>query len=103
MPSLLEENVGCKEQMTTKQYIELCDKVFCYVEKFFARSGNTAFPTVRQVARAINLRQNQVIEIVEDNDRLMLTYWNVDHHVTDGERFVESLGDWKCAANLPPP
>ena len=91
MQSLSEKEVG-RQEMNLAQYLKLKERVFNYVERFFARQKNTTFPTVRQVARAMGVRQSQVIEIVEDDNRLMLTYYNVDHHIADGDRFVESLG-----------
>lgn len=71
------------------------DRVFVYVENFFARHKGEEWPTVRQVARALRWKQQRVLDAVDgDPDgRLYTTYWYVDFKVRDGNRFIESYGD----------
>lgn len=63
-----------------------------YVEGYFQRSGRTDWPTVRQVARAVKLRQREVEMAVEDHPagNLMLTMYNVEGGTPLGEQFVET-------------
>ena len=64
-----------------------------YVERFFQRHECTQFPTCRQVAKALRMRNADVMQEVEDNDNLQTTYWNVGWYerVPDGDRFIETL------------
>ena len=63
-----------------------------YAERYFQRSGRTEFPTVRQVARALRLRQREVEMAVEDHptSNLFLTMYNVEGGTPLGEQFVET-------------
>lgn len=68
------------------------ERIRRYAERYFARHDSTAFPTVREVARALRLRQYKVeLECDGDPDcRLMLTgYGPEDGKV--GDLFVEVL------------
>jgi hypothetical protein len=64
-----------------------------YVEKFFSRSGQTQWPTVRQVARALGWRQSRVEETCDgDSDGLLfLSSYFTTPEPTLGEHFVERL------------
>jgi hypothetical protein len=41
-------------------------RLYGYVERFFARSGKTAWPTVRQAARSLGWKQEYVLSLIED-------------------------------------
>jgi hypothetical protein len=69
------------------------DRVFQYVENFFARQERPKFPTVRQVARALRWRQLRVEEAAYDDERLSLRCYNVSFEVPMGEYFVETYGE----------
>ncbi len=62
-----------------------------YVERFFARSGNTEWPTVRQAARALRWRMERV-EATCDGDpesELFLSSYHAYPEPTLAEHFVE--------------
>jgi hypothetical protein len=66
------------------------ERVRSYAERYFKRSGQTRFPTVRQVAHALGMRQVDVEQAVEDSDATMgLTYWLVEWKEPLGGHFVE--------------
>jgi hypothetical protein len=72
------------------------DRIIRYVERMFQRSGCTEFPTVRQIARALRLRQSEVWEWADgsygnDNQHLMVSYYNVEWEAPIGDWFVETL------------
>lgn len=81
--------------LTGTEYRQLVARIEGYVERAFQRSGRTAFPTVRQVARALRLRQGEVEDLVDDSDRLFLTSYFVAPPDPLGDHFVESYGEEK--------
>jgi hypothetical protein len=54
------------------------DRIFAYAERSFQRSGQTQFPTVRQVARACNCPQSLIEEAIESTGRGCLDGVNVE-------------------------
>lgn len=70
-------------------------KLYKYVEDFFARTGNTEWPTIRQTARSLKISQKEVAQLVEDHDDLFTSYYNVEgrHKLPLGDFFIESTGD----------
>ncbi len=66
-----------------------------YVERSFQRSGQTGFPTVRQVARAIGIRQDEVEGAVDDHPtgNLQLTYYRAAVMPPLGDYFVETISE----------
>ncbi len=65
-----------------------------YVEGRFQASGRTAFPTVRQCAKACRLTQKRVLDMAEDVENLQLTYYrSVEFEVPDGDWFVETINE----------
>jgi hypothetical protein len=65
-----------------------------YVERRFAKSGRTEWPTVRQAARALRLTIEGVTALVEEWDGpLMLTYYHVGFKVPAGDYFIESTSE----------
>lgn len=73
--------------------IDDCERIERYVERRFQKSGRTEFPTVRQVARALNLRVSEISEIADAGDNLMLTYYNIKgwSSVPKGDWFIETI------------
>ena len=71
--------------------LSLPRRVWRYSERYFQRSGRTEFPTVRQVARALKVKQTDVEQAIEDDRLLMLTSYNVIPRPTLGEHFVETF------------
>lgn len=61
------------------------------VEKLFAESGSTKFPTVREVAKQLRCRQDAVIAAVEDSSCLDLQGYNWCP-LTKGDLEVYSYG-----------
>ena len=70
----------------------LHERIARYVERSFQKSGMTEFPTVRQVARALGLRQGLVEAAIDDDPtgRLMLTFWYAEDQRL-GDHFMETL------------
>jgi hypothetical protein len=70
------------------------DRVYVYVENFFARHNQEQWPTVRQVARGLRWRQQRVQDAIDgDPDgRLYTTHWYTNCE-RDGDHFVESYGE----------
>ena len=62
-----------------------------YVERRYQRSGGTAFPTVREVARAFGVRRVAVEEAVEEHDNLILTSYFARFPAPLGDHFVETI------------
>jgi hypothetical protein len=62
-----------------------------YAERYFHRSGHTEFPTVRQCARALRMRQAEIEELANGDDRLMLTGYLSLPLDPLGDLFVEVL------------
>ncbi len=75
------------------------DRLFGYVERFFARTKHTEWPTVRQVARALGWRQRRVEEACDgDPDgRLFTSSYFAWSEPPLGEHFVESYGEGQHA------
>lgn len=69
------------------------ERLYRYVERYFGKSGNTEFPTVRRVARALRWTQDHVELTIGDDERLMLTSYFTSPEPLLGEHFVESLGE----------
>lgn len=66
------------------------ERVYLYVERFFHRTECTAWPTVRQAARSLRLRQEVVMEAVEGHESLDLCFPFVAWTPADGDYFIES-------------
>lgn len=65
------------------------DRIFDYAERSFQRSGQTQFPTVRQVARACRCTQSTVQDAVDSTGRGCLDGVNVeDWRLGDLEVYV---------------
>lgn len=63
-------------------------RIYNYAERFFQASGGERFPTVRQVARAMKVRQATVYDAVEgwgERGLMLTSEWNEsaigDHYV----------------------
>lgn len=71
------------------------EKLHAYVERVFKRSGNTGWPTVRECARALRLRQVEIEELVEGQPDtiLMLSSYLMEPPPPLGDYFVESLSE----------
>lgn len=70
----------------------LADRVYRYGERRFQSSGCTEWPTVREVARALRVRQQQVWDEVDGDDpRLMGSYYLVEWDPPIGDWFVETV------------
>lgn len=67
------------------------DRVIRYAERYFQRSGRTEWPDVRKVAKALRMRQSQVSEIVEQDDDMCLSYYNVEWEVPLGDYYVDVI------------
>lgn len=72
--------------------MELPERVERYVERWFQRSGQTDWPTVRRVARALRVRQVEVEEAVDGHPagNLMLTGYNIED-IGLADLFVENI------------
>jgi hypothetical protein len=70
------------------------DRIFGYVERAFARSGRTKWPTVRAAARSLGWTQARVEDAVEGDPggRVFLSSYFVSPAPTLGDHFVESFG-----------
>lgn len=68
-------------------YFELAQ----YAERFFRRHDKTAWPTVRQAARALGWTYERVRDVVEGDpeSKLMLTAYNTEPEQPLGANFVE--------------
>jgi hypothetical protein len=68
------------------------ERIYKYVERKFQASGCTKFPTVRQVSRALGLKQSVVVEELEGDPegRMFTTEWNVSPPDPIGDHFVET-------------
>lgn len=75
------------------QYVKATERVHRFVEGTFQRSGETRFPTVREVSKALRISQRDVRQHVEDDDEMMLTYYHMERRCEPhpGEYFVETL------------
>lgn len=62
-----------------------------YAERFFRRSKKTAWPTVRQAARALRWTYERVENTIEGDpeSKLMLTAYNSSSEPSLGHQFVE--------------
>jgi hypothetical protein len=70
------------------------ERLYAFVERFFARAERTEFPTVRRCARSLGWPLARVEDAVEgDPDgQLFFTYYHVETWPR-GDRFVESHGE----------
>ena len=74
----------------------MSERVWRYVERRFARSGNTAWPSVREAARALGCRQGEIEEAVYNDERLFLSYYFTQEYANGslplGDYLIESYG-----------
>lgn len=49
-----------------------------YVERFFLRASMTEWPTIRRIARGLNIGIQKVFDTVEGDDRCDTQGWNVE-------------------------
>ena len=75
------------------------DRIHIFAEDFFNKHNHESWPTVRQVARGLKLRQYQVEDAIEGDpkNRLMLTSFPTetalgDHFVEAYQRPTETVG-----------
>ena len=73
--------------------MEIRERVYKYAERKFQASGRTEFPTVRQVAKALGVKQDAVKEAIEDDSYgdLMLTSFHTVKPEPLGSHFVETF------------
>ena len=65
--------------------------VWSYAETRFQKSGKTEFPTVRQVAMSLRIKQGNVVEASEDCEFIMITEYNCEPRMRIGDKFVETF------------
>ena len=70
-----------------RDYVEP-DRVARFTERFAIERGLTEWPRVAEVARSLRVRQADVEQAAADDDRLMLTGYNLTQRT--GELFVEA-------------
>lgn len=74
------------------------ERVVRYVERRFAASRWTAYPTVREVARAIGLTFVEVETVASSGDgNLQLTSYYTEPPEPLGDHFVETLNAPECS------
>lgn len=61
------------------------ERVRRYAERYFQRSGQTEFPTVRQEAHALKMRVGEVEQAVDDSDGTMAPSYGHFAEVYDPE------------------
>lgn len=71
----------------------IAERIERYAERYFQQHGRTEFPTVRRVARALRIRQDEVEQEADGNENLMLTRYNVRPTPPVAEWFVEVLNE----------
>ncbi len=71
------------------------DRVFRYVESFFEKAKKTAWPTVRQVTRALHWSQARLQDAIDGDpqERLFTSSYFTLPEPPLAEHFVESYGD----------
>lgn len=69
------------------------ERIERYAERYFQHSNCERFPTVREVARALGMRQAKVVEEIEASDSVFLTSWYVSPADPIGSHFVETWGE----------
>lgn len=67
------------------------DRIIDYVERRFQESGKAEWPTVREVSKALKIRQSVVEE--EANDGICISYYLVSFKVPLGDHFVELIDE----------
>jgi hypothetical protein len=79
--------------MNEKQILRLRTRVYDYAEKVFQDSGKTKFPTVREVASALNKPQIAIKAAIEEDQygNLMLTSLFCSPPDPLGDHFVETF------------
>lgn len=72
--------------------LENYERIWRYAERSFQKSGQTEFPTVQRVARAVRLTQQEIVDGIDDYPEfLMLTSYNTCPPQKLGEHFVETF------------
>jgi hypothetical protein len=71
------------------------ERLFRYVEKFFAKHRKEKWPTVREVAHALGWKHDRIQMAIDDDwdGRLYTTSYYVEPEDPFGEHFVESFGN----------
>ena len=69
------------------------ERLHKYVERRFQESGRTEWPTVRECARSLKVKQANVGNIAEEHEAFCLSCYQVDFRVPCGDWFVETLND----------
>ena len=68
-------------------------RVYRYVEAYFERSGNTSFPTVREVCQSCRIRQDDLLNnVLPDSERLFISSLDAEK-ITSADMHVESYGE----------
>lgn len=76
----------------TDYTVKQARKVAAFVEDFFAKSGDTEFPTIAQVSKATGITQARVAQMCDDNSEgLMQTAYNVSPPMPRRDCFVERV------------
>lgn len=79
------------QRETLQQILDDQRRVRECVERHFQRSGQTDWPTVRQVARRCRMLQSDVQQIAEDSDDICLSRCNTEHEPPLGDWYVETM------------
>jgi hypothetical protein len=83
------------------------DRVFRYVERFFARTGKTQWPTVRQITRAFGWSQARLQDAIDGDpqERLFTSSYFATPEPPLAEHFVESFGNhtWEAVPRTQSP
>jgi hypothetical protein len=79
------------------------ERLFRYVERYFAKMEKTAFPTVRRVARSLGWSHERIQNAIDDDwdGRLFTTSFFTTWEQPFGEHFVESFGPHEGSDSLP--
>lgn len=57
-----------------------------FAESYFQESGQTEFPTIRETARRLRMKQSDVLDFVDSDDDMCSEFYNTKHKI--GERFI---------------
>jgi hypothetical protein len=71
----------------------LANRLADYCYGYWRDAHMTAWPTIREAAKALRVSQTKIADAIEDDDRLGCTYYLVEGHVPLGDHFVEAYND----------
>lgn len=69
------------------------DRITAFAVDYWLSKGLSEWPTVGQITKRLRVSQKAVQEAVDDNDRLMVTQWNVAPPSPFREHSVEVMND----------